>query len=74
VAKSVEGMSQTRRMGDYVVPIIRPQEVVAALQTLATTNAEYAATLGDFNRAQFRLYRALGRCGEIPSLVTTPSQ
>jgi outer membrane protein TolC len=64
VSKSVEGMGQTRRSGEFITLIVRPQEVVAAIQTLAAVNSEYANTLADFNRAQFRLYRALGQRGD----------
>ncbi|CAN5367286.1 hypothetical protein BH11PLA2_BH11PLA2_47580 [soil metagenome] len=60
VLKSVEGMGQTRRVGDVVVLIVRPQEVVAAIQALAQANSDFSKAIGDYNRGQFRLYRALG--------------
>lgn len=60
VAKSLEGLGQTRRVGDAVVLVVRPQEAVAAVQALAQANADFAAAVADYNRAQFRLYRALG--------------
>src|SRR5205085_2589210 len=34
VAKSLEGMSQTRRSGELLVLVVRPSEVVAAVQSL----------------------------------------
>jgi hypothetical protein len=40
--------------------VVRPQEVVAAVQALGQANADFHAAVADFNRAQFRLYRALG--------------
>lgn len=49
-----------KRMGELIVLIVRPQEVVAALQALAQANSDYYAAVADFNRAQFRLWRALG--------------
>ena len=36
------------------------QEAVASVQALGQAYADYYATVGDYNRAQFRLYRALG--------------
>jgi outer membrane protein TolC len=59
-AKSLAALSQTRRVGEMVVLIVRPQEVVAAVQARAQANADFFAAVADYNRAQFRLYRALG--------------
>jgi outer membrane protein TolC len=61
LAKSIEGMSQTRRVGEVSILIIRPSEAVQALQSLAQAYADYYAAIADYNRAQFRLYRALGQ-------------
>ncbi len=58
--KNFEGLGQTRRSGNLIVLVIRPQEVVAAVQALAQAYGSYYGALGDHNRAQFRLYRALG--------------
>jgi outer membrane protein TolC len=44
-----------------VTLLVRPQEVVAAVQALGQAYADYFGAVGDKNRAQFRLYRALGR-------------
>ncbi len=60
VEKSLQGMGQTKRVGDSLVLIVRPQEVVAAVQLFALANADFYSSVGDYNRAQFRLYRALG--------------
>jgi outer membrane protein TolC len=62
--KSLEGLRQTRRAGELLVLIVRPSEAVLALQALAQANADYFATIADYNRAQFRLYRALGQAAE----------
>jgi hypothetical protein len=43
---------------------IRPQEAVAAIQALATAYEDYYGAVGDYNRGQFRLYRALGNPAE----------
>lgn len=61
VDKSLEGMTQTRRQGELLVLLIRPQEVAAALNSLDTAYRDYYAAVADSNRAQFRLYRALGQ-------------
>ncbi|OWK46720.1 TolC family protein [Fimbriiglobus ruber] len=60
VDKSLEGLGQTRRAGDFLTLVVRPQEVVAAVQALGQANTDFHAAVGDYNRAQFRLYRALG--------------
>ncbi len=59
--KNLEGLGQIRRSGDLVQSIVRPQEVVAAVQDLAQAYYNYYGAVADSNRAQFRLYRALGR-------------
>ncbi len=60
VSKAIAGMGQTRRVGEFLTLVVRPLEVIAAVQALAQANTDYAVTIGDYNRAQFRLYRALG--------------
>ncbi|HEY1186515.1 MAG TPA: TolC family protein [Gemmata sp.] len=60
VQKSAEGVGQTRRVGDALTLVVRPQEAVAAIQAFAQANADFFAAVADYNRAQFRLYRALG--------------
>jgi outer membrane protein TolC len=58
--RSIEGLGQTRRVGDALVLVVRPQEAVAAVQAFAQANVDFSAAVADYNRAQFRLYRALG--------------
>jgi outer membrane protein TolC len=70
--KSMEGMKQTRRAGDFLVLIIRPSEVVQALQALAQANTDYFAAIADYNRAEFRLYRALGHAAECLTAQIAP--
>ena len=43
----------------------RPQEVVASLQQLQQAYVNYYRTVADFNRAQFRLFYALGFPAEV---------
>ena len=70
--RSLEGLGQTRRVGDAVVLVVRPQEAVAAVQALGQANADFFTAVSDYNRAQFRLYRALGHpaqclAGAVPA-------
>jgi outer membrane protein TolC len=58
--KNLEGVEQTKRAGNLLILVIRPQEVVAAIQALSQAYSDYFGAIADFNRAQFRLYRALG--------------
>jgi len=58
---SIEGMGQTRTIGGAILLVIRPQEVVASVQALASAYSDYYRATADYSRAQFRLYRALGQ-------------
>jgi outer membrane protein TolC len=68
------GLGQTRGAGDLIQLVIRPQEVVAAVQTLAQAYADYYGAVAEANRAQFRLYRALGKPAHLlaPDGPTAP--
>ncbi len=57
---AVEGLEQTSRFGDVLVPFSRPQEAVFALQLLMRAFTEYYSTVAEYNRAQFELFHALG--------------
>jgi outer membrane protein TolC len=63
--KNFEGLGQTRRAGELLILVIRPQEAVAALGQLAQAYNDYYGAVGDYNRAQFRLYRALGQPAQL---------
>jgi outer membrane protein TolC len=64
--KNFEGLGQTKTvLGKPIVLVIRPQEVVAAVQALAQAYDDYFAAVADYNRAQFRLYRALGQPAQL---------
>jgi outer membrane protein TolC len=70
--KNFEGLSQTKRPGgDVLILVIRPAEVVAAVQALAQAYTDYYSAVADANRAQFRLYRALGHPA---GLITQPDK
>jgi outer membrane protein TolC len=59
--KNFQGLGQTRTAGGKVIIlVIRPQEVVAAIQALVLAYNDYYGAVADYNRAQFRLYHALG--------------
>ncbi len=58
---NLEGLGQTLRAGESLLLVFRPQEVVASVQALDQAYRDYYAAVADANRAQFRLYRALGQ-------------
>jgi outer membrane protein TolC len=59
--KNLEGLKQTRNVGGTIVLVFRPFEVVGAIQSLDQAYRDYFGAVADANRAQFRLYRALGQ-------------
>jgi outer membrane protein TolC len=59
--KNLTALSETKGVGGQVVTLVRPQEAVAAVQALSQAYADYFGAVADANRAQFRLYRALGQ-------------
>jgi len=61
VEKNLEGLQQTRNVGGVLLLVFRPQEVVAAIQQLDQAYRSFYGATADANRAQFRLYRALGQ-------------
>ena len=60
--KNFVGLRETTRpAGELLALVVRPQEVVASLQVLNQAFQDYSNAVNTFNRAQFDLYRALGR-------------
>ncbi len=59
-AGNMRGVSETTRFNDILTLVNRPSEVVLALDQLASAYDNYFAAVNDYNRAQFRLFRALG--------------
>jgi outer membrane protein TolC len=59
--KNLLALGQARGAGNQIVLLVRPQEAVASVQVLAQAYSDYYAAVADANRAQFRLYRALGQ-------------
>ena len=67
----LEGLEQTRRLGNVLILTFRPQEAVYSLQQLNVSFDEYFTTVADYNRAQFELFHALGYpASEIARLRT----
>jgi outer membrane protein TolC len=54
-----------KREGEKNVIVVRPAEAVASVQTLGQAYADYYAAVADANRAQYRLYRALGQPAQL---------
>lgn len=76
-----EGLKQTKRFGNVLKEIFRPQEAVFAHQLLMIAYNNYFATVAQYNTAQFELFHALGypareieffrRPGEMAPVDTT---
>jgi outer membrane protein TolC len=71
--KTVEELGQTRRLGDSLILLLRPQEAVAAVQSFAQASQDFFAAITDYNRAQFRLYRALGHPAHCLANIFPPA-
>jgi len=68
---NIQGLNETQRIGEVITTINRPQEVIASLLQLRQAYTFYYRALNNFNRAQFRLFYALGYPAQ--SLGTNPS-
>lgn len=59
--KNLEGLGETKRVeGNIRDLVIRPLEAVVAQQVLSKAYYNYYGAIADYNRSQFRMYRALG--------------
>jgi outer membrane protein TolC len=54
------GLRETVRFRDMLSLIIRPQEVLQSIQAFGDSYQNYFQATADYNRAQFRLFRAIG--------------
>lgn len=76
VNKHFEALEHTQRVGNLVTLLVRPQEVVAAIQGLGRAYNNYYQAVADYDRAQFRLYRAIGQSSQCisgsPALSAPP--
>ena len=70
--KNLQGLGQTKRAGEQLILVFRPQEAVAAVAALDQAYRDYYQAVGDYNRAQFRLYRALGHPAQALCQVGRP--
>lgn len=70
--KNLQGLGQTKRAGEQLILVSRPQEAVAAVAALDQAYRDYYQAVGDHNRAQFRLYRALGHPAQALCQVSRP--
>lgn len=59
--QNLEGLGAIIRVaGGVNILVIRPQEVVQSLQALNQAYYDFYGVIAEYNRAQFRMYRALG--------------
>jgi outer membrane protein TolC len=70
--QNLAGFRQTRKIGELPMLIVRAQEVIAAIQTLALAYNDYYGAVADHNRAQFRLYRAVGNAPAAVENLSSP--
>jgi outer membrane protein TolC len=59
--KNLQALGQTKTAGNLLILVVRPVEVIIAVQALGQAYSDYYAAVADYDRAQFRLYHALGR-------------
>ena len=71
--KNLQGLGQTKRVGEQLVLVFRPLEAVAAVTALDQAYRDYYQAISDHNRAQFRLYRALGHPGQALCQIGKPT-
>lgn len=72
--KNLQGLGQTKRVGEQVILVFRPQEAVAAVSALDQAYRDFYLAVADSNRAHFALYRALGHPAQalMQSQATNP--
>jgi outer membrane protein TolC len=58
--KNLRGLVPGKKVADRLALVFRPQEAVAAVTALDQAYRDYYTAVADHNRAQFRLYRAVG--------------
>jgi outer membrane protein TolC len=71
---NVDGLKQTRRFGNVLIQVFRPQEVVFALQLLMRAYDNYITTVAQYNTAQFAMYHALGYPARDLSFLRRPGE
>lgn len=73
-AGNMKGLRETIRFGDILQLVVRPQEAVSALSTLNLAYENYYLSIADYNRAQFRLYWAMGYPADVLACQRTPGE
>jgi outer membrane protein TolC len=70
VREDLAALGQTQRIaeGGPIQLVVRPLEVVSAVQMLQQAYADFYSAIADYNRAQFQLYRALGNPAQALTL------
>jgi outer membrane protein TolC len=71
---NVEGLKETKRFGNVLVQIFRPQETVFALQLLMRAYDNYIATVAEHNIAQFQLFHDLGYPARELAFMRAPGE
>ena len=66
--KNLLAMREPKRAGNQLILLVRPQEVLVSVQALQRAYLDYYTSVADYNRAQFRLYRAMGNPANHPFL------
>jgi uncharacterized protein (TIGR03000 family) len=65
-----KGVGEVKRVGGQILGlVIRPLEAIAAEQALLSAYYDYFGAVGDYNRTQFQLYRALGNPAQALPLM-----
>ena len=64
--KNFIGLRETARpAGELLRLVVRPQEVVQAIEAMNVAYQQYALAVNDYNTAQFEVYRALGQPAQL---------
>ena len=70
----VEGLKQTKRFGNVLHLVFRPQEAVFSLKLLKLAYDDYYITVAEYNSGQFELFHALGYPAREISFLRTPGE
>ncbi len=69
LSEDIQAVTQTKRVGkgagEAILLLVRPQEVVAAIDMVSRAYGDFYSAIADVNRSQFQLYRALGRPAQL---------
>jgi len=68
----IEGLKQTKRFGNVLQLVFRPQEAVFAHQLLMIAYMNYFTSVAQYNTAQFELFHALGYPARELSFLRPP--